>query len=279
MIYLYFWIAAQIILEMLPISSSGHLALLELLLKKYAAFDIKEYFSPKKVLSALYYFLHGPTLLIVTLFFFTSWRAYLFTSTGIAWHLIVALIIADSLTIMLYYYAKSRKTAIPLGLGFCITMAALFSTFWCTASKAITSVNFLDAALLGLAQGLAVLPGVSRLALTTGVGCWLGYSVADAFFLSWTMQVLLMAAAFIKSLKDLHQLGALKQVLNLPIGLVMLGSSGIGILIMNMMLRSTCQNYWYLFGWYMIVPLAIWIFLVVKKYGGNDAGFIQKGGD
>lgn len=278
MVYVYFWIAAQIIIEMLPISSSGHLTLLQMLLKKYAAFDIDAYFTHKKMLTAFYYFLHGPTLFVITFFFFRVWRAYLFSPAGIAWHLLGALVLADFITIVLYFTLKKMKATSPLGLGFIITMAALFLTVWCHCSKPIIQMNYIDAAVLGLVQGLAVLPGISRLAITTAAGCWLGYSVADAFFLSWTMHVPLMVAAFMKSLKDLHQLGALTQVLNLPLGLVMLVSSGISILIMKLLLQSACQNYWYLFGWYMILPLIIWIW-VVKKYGGNDAGYIQKGGN
>lgn len=260
MFYLYLWISAQIIIEMLPISSSGHLTLLELLLKKYASFDIRQIFFPPAILKSIYYFMHGPTLLIICAYFFAQWWRLVFTSAGIAWRLILCLVIADLITFIIYLVFKRTNITIPLGLGFIITAIFLFSTAWCSASKALSLLSFTDAAILGLVQGLALLPGVSRLAFTCSIGCWLGFSLADAFLLSWTMQAPLMAAAFAKSLKDLYELGALTQVLNLPIGLVMLVSSGVSFLALYGIGQMAHHITWYCFGWYMFVPLIIWIF-------------------
>lgn len=261
MFYLYLWVATQIIIEMMPISSSGHLMLLESLLKKYADFDIKNFFRSEKVLQAFYYFLHGPTLFIICGYFFSRWWNLVFSSAGIAWHLIFCLLIADFITFAFYLFFKKNKMSFPLGLGFIFTMIALFSTSVCSGSKSIALLSFGDAAILGFVQGLAFLPGISRLAFTCSVGCWLGFSLSDSFFLSWTMQVPLMAGAFAKSCKDLYQSRAIKQVLNLPIGLVMLVSSGIGILLMKLLLQMTAKNTFYLFGWYMFVPLILWMML------------------
>jgi undecaprenyl-diphosphatase len=256
--YIYLWIAAQIIVEMVPISSSGHLVLLELLLKKYAAFDIKKYFDPKTI-EAIYYFLHGPTLLIVSGYFFSQWWNLVFTDTGIAWNLILCLLIADFITAIIYFLFKKYCISIPLGFGFIITMIALFSTILCSGNKAAVLLSFTDAAILGFAQGLALLPGISRLAFTCGIGCWLGFSLSNAFFLSWTMQVPLMAAAFAKSCKDLYQSGSLAQVLNPQMGLVMLVSSGMSALAMYLLMQMAQNGTWYLFGWYMFVPLTVWL--------------------
>jgi undecaprenyl-diphosphatase len=265
MFYMYLWIAAQIIIEMLPISSSGHLALLELLLKKYASFDIKKFFASEKILQSIYYFLHGPTLLIVAIYFFSRWWNLFFRSNGIAWHLIVYLLIADFITGLMYLFSKKYKISIPLGLGFVITMIVLFSTSFCIGSKSVLLLSFFDAIILGFVQGLASLPGISRLAFTCSIGCWLGFSLYDAFFLSWTMQVPLMAAAFSKSCKDLYQIRGFTQVLNVPIGLVILFSSGVSVIVMKLLLQMTQNNTFYLFGWYMFLPLIVW--MVIKFEG------------
>ncbi len=290
MFYLYLWIAAQIIIEMLPISSSGHLLLLELLLKQYAACDIKKYFGNASILKSLYYFLHGPTLIIVCGCFFWRWWQLVLNVNGIAWNLMFCLVIADGITCLMYLASgflrnpfasmepvgrmekliklinhKKTTIAISLGLGFIITAIALFYTAWCSGGKTISLISYTDAAILGVVQGLALFPGISRLAFTCSMGCLLGFSLPDAFFLSWTMQAPLMAAAFAKSLKDLYELGALTQVLNLPMSLVMLGSSGISVLVMVIIMQMAQNNTWYLFGWYMGVPMLIWVFFDRKK--------------
>jgi undecaprenyl-diphosphatase len=278
MFYLYLWIAVQIIVEMLPISSSGHLLLLEFLLKKYASFDIQKYFVQEETLQSIYYFLHGPTLLIVCSYFFSCWWSLTFTTSGIAWNLIIYLLIANLISGLIYLFSKKNDVSIPLGLGFAITMILLFSTSLCVANKAVSLINFSDVVILGFAQGLAVLSGISRLAFTCSVGCWLGYSLYDAFFLAWTIQVPLMTAAFAKSCKDLYQMGALKQILNLPIGLVILFSSGVSICIMKLLLQMTQNNTFYLFGWYMPAPLIVWIWLI--KFGSkSNVRDIQKSGN
>lgn len=266
MLYLYLWVAAQIIIEMLPISSSGHLTLLELLLKKFAEFDIKKAFPNPDTLKAFYYFLHGSTLVIICGYFFSRWWNLIVSPKGM--QLIICLIIADLISLCCYFLFQKIKIRLPLGLGFLITAVALFSTAGCSGGLSIESLSFANAVILGLAQGIALLPGISRLALTCSVGCWLGFSLIDAFFLSWTMQAPLMGAAFAKSLKDLYELGALKQVLNLPVGLVMLGSSGISALILGILVQMIRNNTFYYFGWYMFVPVLVWMW-VIKKYGGN----------
>ena len=260
MFYVYVWIAAQIIIEMLPISSSGHLELLELFLKKFAGFDIKKAFPNPDPVKAFYYFLHGQTLIIICGYFFSRWCQLIVSPRGI--QLILCLIIADLITLCCYFLFQKIKIRFPLGLGFLITALALFSTAWCSGDISIELLSFTDAAILGLAQGLALLSGISRLALTCSIGCWLGFSLIDAFFLSWMLQAPLMAGAFAKSLKDLYELGALKQVLNLPMSLVMLGSSGISAVIMGILVLMIRNNTYYYFGWYMLVPLLLWIRLI-----------------
>jgi undecaprenyl-diphosphatase len=262
MFYLYLWIAAQIIIEMLPISSSGHLQLLQLWLKKHAGFDIHKIFAYPSDLKTVYYFLHAPTLLLISFYFFSDWLHLFFNNGSFNWKTAFCFILADSITAALFIIWKKYEPRFPLGLGFCITAAALFATAWCAGMRSIEFLSLSDALILGFAQGMALLPGISRLAFTCSIGCALGFSLYDAFFISWTLQAPLMAAAFIKSLKDLHQPAVRRQVLNLTAGLVMLGSSGISIFFMQQVLRMAKNNTWYFFGWYMFVPLLIWTYMV-----------------
>lgn len=255
--YLYLLVAAQIIIEMLPISSSGHLMLLDLFLKKYALNGSRQFFDTK-VVQAFYYFLHGPTLLIIIGYFSHRWLQLLIGPQGVSWQLLVYVIVADMVTALLYWLLKRYSLDLSLGIGFIITAIALLSTAWCSESRSLLTCSLADALILGAAQGIALLPGISRLAFTSSIGCLLGFCLYDAFFISWTLQAPLMAAAFLKSVKDLYQLRAFGQILNLPTALVMLTSSGLSIFIMGIVLHMAQSNTLYYFGWYMIIPCIAW---------------------
>lgn len=79
-----------------------------------------------------------------------------------------------------------------LGLGFLVTTLLLISTKWVKPGEAPTLPAW-GALLLGVVQGLSVLPGVSRSGATIAVALWLGVRKDRAFELS--MLVSLPAAS------------------------------------------------------------------------------------
>ena len=257
MFYIYIWIAAQIIGEMLPISSSGHLALLECFFKIHKNFDTNAFFEKQKIpLKDVYYFLHLPTLIVVTLYFGMRWISLVFHNGNIEFKPILWVFVADCVVALFYFGWQRIKINFPLVVGFAITMLALFFTAFCTSGSQI-EWQYRDALLLGIAQGIALLPGISRLAFTCAAGCWLGYSLVDSFFLSWAIQAPLMAAACAKSIIDLARAGKLAQLLNLRMGLVMLVSgiaSGAAFMLMVYMIHANTFFWW---GWYMFIPMML----------------------
>jgi undecaprenyl-diphosphatase len=86
--------------------------------------------------------------------------------------------------------AVDRWTESPLvvGLGFCFTTLVLASTRWVRNGEA-THPTPVGALLLGVAQGLAVLPGVSRSGSTIALALWLGVRRERAFTLSMLMSL------------------------------------------------------------------------------------------
>ena len=259
MSFIYLWIAAQIIGEMLPISSSGHLALLECFLKKYKNFDIHAFFEKQKVpIKDVYYFLHVPTLIVITLYFGMSWISLVFHKGSVEIKPIIWVFIADCIVALFYFGLQRIKVNFPLIIGFIITVLALFFTAFCSVNGSNLEWQYHDALLLGIAQGIALLPGISRLAFTCAAGCWLGYSLVDSFFLSWTIQAPLMAAACAKSIIDLIRSGKLAQLLNPRSGLVMLVSgiaSGAAFMLMVYMIHANTFFWW---GLYMFIPMMFW---------------------
>ena len=258
-IFIYCWIFAQIVLEMLPISSSSHLAILQSLFKKYFSFDVNNYFADKKIaIKPVYYYLHFPTLFIVLLYFGKHWLSLVFHDSIIDPTPIIWVMIADIITVLLYIMMHVIRIPFSIRIGFFITAMALFSTAWCAGGQPIIQWHYSDAIILGLAQGIALLPGISRLAFTCAAGCWLGFSLIDAFCLSWLIQAPLMFAAFAKSIKDLLQTGRLHEILNLPMSLAMLVSGGISYAVFLLVVSMINLHILYFWGWYMIVPFVVW---------------------
>ncbi|HOU92165.1 MAG TPA: undecaprenyl-diphosphate phosphatase [Polyangiaceae bacterium] len=190
--------ALQGLTEFLPVSSDGHLALAQLL------FDVEDGGLPLNVL------LHAGTLLATVIVLRARVRQSLLAggrgvirprqllgSVAGRDALVVALATLPTAVIgLLLRDPVERWTSSPLavGLGFLLTTIALASTRWAergddegpTASVAL---------LLGVVQGLAVLPGVSRSGLTIAVALWAGVRPARAFELSMLISLPAIAGA------------------------------------------------------------------------------------
>ena len=261
-IALYLWISLQIIGEVLPISSSTHLFLLELLLKKYRNFDINYFFERHSISKiTIYYFLHWPTFIVILFYFWPQLFSILFGFTLFNYKPLVWVVVADSITAFFFLLAQRVHIRFSLGLGLIITTASLFYTAFCTGNKEFTNWDLQDAFILGCAQSIALLPGISRLAFTCAVGCWLGYPLLDAFFLSWLLQLPLMAAACLKSVIELGHSANRNRILNWYTILIMIGSGCLSWYVLRGIIFIINAKYFYLFGWYMVIPFFVWLWL------------------
>lgn len=194
MLFFYLYIFFCIVLEMFPISSSGHLQLFVLFFQKAYGLIFSASF-----LSLLADLLHLPIALLFFLFFIHPFIA----QKGIFKHrfnLFLFIIVADGLT-SIFYLIISRIT-FPfyfLPIGFCITALVLFSLFFIKSSGS-AELTILRALGFGLVQGISLLPGISRFATTYTFCRWVGCFPEDAFTLSFSVQWPLLIAAGIKAI-------------------------------------------------------------------------------
>jgi len=211
MIYFFILIGTQIILESLPISSSGHVILVENFLKFFT--------SNKNILTSLNeietHLLHGPTIFIVALFFLNRWTILFYNKRcwSIAVKLTSFIFIADFITFLFYVLFKKciPISAFPIGVGFMISAIALFSLKFCLTEK-YKSINWKIAIVLGVTQGLSLLPGISRLGLTFTVARWMKIPSTKAFEFSFAMQWPLIVAGFLHGLKVLPQTSLINRI-------------------------------------------------------------------
>src|SRR3990172_6146444 len=174
------WIATQIITESLPISSSSHIKLLEIFFNWQP--DVPAHFDD---------FLHGPSLIVIALFFFNRWYGLLlggFQTISLLYATVVRVVIAATVTVAIYFFLHvvPLQQHFPLLIGLIITMLSLFSLWWCSRDN-YESPTITKAVVLGFAQGVALLPGISRLGFTYVVAHWLQWSPRHALEFSFAM--------------------------------------------------------------------------------------------
>jgi len=202
--------ALQGLTEFLPVSSSGHLALAQLL------FDVDEGSLTLNVV------LHAGTLLATLVFFHRrvwemttdSWRVL---TRRAAWpdasgahdaaFVVVASIPTAAIGLALRDHVEIwSRTPWVLGVGFLTTAAMLMSTRWVAPSD-MEKASLRLALLLGFVQGCAVLPGVSRSGSTITVALWSRVAPARAFELSMLMSLPAVFGAFLLELRHVVELG------------------------------------------------------------------------
>lgn len=229
-----FWLGLlQGISEFLPISSSGHLALAGIL------FGLEDAGLTLNVL------LHVGTLLATVAVLHrrladalsSGTRALfaprLFRSTPGGQDALFVLVASVptaliGLTVRDWVDAWTRSPFI-VGLGFFATGVLLVSTrFFRTGSIEHPSVQM--ALLLGVAQGIAVLPGVSRSGITIALALYLGIARGRAFELSMLMSIPAVLGAALVELP--HAASRLSELPTALFGAAIACISGVGAMLL-----------------------------------------------
>lgn len=252
--------------EFLPISSSGHLALAGML------FGIEDAGLTLNIL------LHVGTLvatavvlrrrlglaLLEGLRALSSPVRFRTTEGGQDALFVIVASVPTAVVGLLLRDAVSSWTSSPLvvGLGFLVTFGLLVSTLF-ARSGGIEHPGVRTAALLGLAQGVAVLPGVSRSGATIAVALFLGIRRGRAFELSMLMSVPAVLGAAILELPS--ALGAFHHL-----GPALFGAGVAcvsGVMAMLLLQRMVVAGY---FAWFSlwVLPVAIATLAMANSWPG-----------
>ncbi len=263
----YFLWNLHIILESLPISSSGHIELIN----NWIALRAKR--EPIAISSRTSYLMHIPTLIVVGIFLamHNAWTVATEGETTVEWLIsnmalvAIPMLIANTITFGCYLLLKlTKKPVWPLYVGFFITAGSLFSLFH-APQGAEAFLSYVGAAVIGIAQGFALLPGVSRLALTFVTGVWLGLIPASSFYFSLIIEFFLILGAVIKALSESSQLKEeYLSHLNWRSLVSLAFSSAIAYATLELVFYTAQNNTFAYFGFYLLV-LAIYLFLFCSQ--------------
>lgn len=221
----------QAVSEFLPVSSDGHLNL------------VQHFFHLTPSL-ALDVFLHAATFLSV-LFFFRRQTKYFFSHlnyivVGSIPAAIVGLFFKDQIEDLF-----ANPSLLPY--FFLITGLTVFSTKFIKSKNC--QLTYSKAFVIGLFQALAILPGVSRSGGTIFSALLLGLSPATAFNFSFALFIPVSVGAILLSLKDIFSESLINPV-NL---LVFIITSLVGVLVLSYLQKLVIKNKFWIFGLYVIV--------------------------
>jgi undecaprenyl-diphosphatase len=195
--------------EFLPVSSSGHLAVLSSILP-----GITELSSSDKLVISVFY--HFATLIAVCLYFrvqiLSYWKALMSRLKGQETEEFGEIVKIIILTVPTGIIGLGLKKAgieeIPIHgvlLALCVTGALVFSVDSLKEGK--VKMGLKEALILGLAQGIAVVPGISRSGSTIFTGVALGISREKMASLSFLMSIPAILAATLLETIELSQAG------------------------------------------------------------------------
>jgi len=186
----------QGVTEWLPVSSSGHLVLAQQFLgiEASVSFDIM---------------LHFATLLAVLVVFKREWQAVLESLLRLDFKsgegklgvlLAVATIFSGFLALFVVDYAESMfKNTFAVGIALIVTGFIVASTKFFKKKGKLDNKR---AALIGLAQGMAIIPGISRSGATISASLASGLKREEAIRFSFLLSIPAIAGATIYSMKD-----------------------------------------------------------------------------
>lgn len=200
----------QGVAEFLPVSSSGHLALLK------NALDLRGA-EEGPLLEVL---LHGGTLLAVLLFYrkrVAELLAGLLHRDHNAWIYAGKLLLACIPAGVLYFAAHDRLESAfesPRMIGGCLIGTGVFLLTLRYAEKRPEKVDLppqtqpkcWQALLIGLAQAVAILPGISRSGSTYTAARWLNVPAKEAFDFSFLTSIPLIGGAILLKLRHFGEL-------------------------------------------------------------------------
>ena len=244
--------------ELLPISSSAHLAIIPWIFD----WEVPEAFDVA---------LHFGTLLAIGIFFFKDWIEFIKggfkkvlkkeDSTGgrMFWYIVLATIPGGIIGFLLDHFVGDKLTT-PLIIAIALIIMGIILYFVDKNAKATTDYEHMSLKqtfLIGLAQSLAFIPGVSRSGVTMTTARLLKVDRTSAAKYSFMLSAPIVLAATIFKIKDF--------VFNVPFFIGVISSFIVGILVIKYLLKYLQKGSFKGFAIYRVIAGVIIIALTFIK--------------
>ena len=238
----------QGVAEFLPISSSGHLVLGKGLL------------GMQEMGMRIDIFLHVGTLIAIFAFYFAVIRRIL---VNLEWSYMLKVIVSAvpaGVVGVLFKDQLEAAFASPKMVGGALVFTGIVLTLTRFLPKGDGGVSFLRALWMGVAQAVAILPGVSRSGMTLAAARASKVEAEKSAEFSFLMSAPPIAgAAFLELLKSLKESGA-TETAEVSWGLTIYGcvlAAVVGYFSLKLLLKSLKGRWFWLFGPYCILAGAL----------------------
>ena len=241
----------QGIAEFLPVSSSGHLIL------------VQHIFNMPDNMMFFNIMLHIATLIAVCFVFrkkLMSLVRHPFSKDNLKLNLCLVLATAITVSFVLVFndFIESTFTARILPITFMITAIILFATSFIKNNN--RPIGYKSAATVGLAQGLAVIPGFSRSGFTISAALATGTDKQKAAEFAFLMSIPIIIAALVWELVR-HPV-SVEAIGWLPLSVAFITALLSGIFAIKFMLDVIKKIKLYWFSFYLIVIAIVALFIV-----------------
>lgn len=242
--------------EFLPVSSSGHLAVMKSVLELGEIpilFDV---------------LLHVATLIVVVVVF---WRrlAGIVVSIGrwmvrragdadrpnlrAALIILLATVLTGAIGVALNSFEFAGQPKVVSAL-FLVTAAILIGARFFRGSRTYSELSWKDAVVVGVAQGFGALPGISRSGISISAGRATGLGRQEAGEFAFVISVPAVLGALALTLRDAGELSAMVSLGSIVAGFV--AALVVGLAALLLLMRLVRHGRLYLFAIYL-VPLGI----------------------
>lgn len=254
--------------EFLPISSSGHLILLPRIFDWSGAIDSLEFDVA----------LHVGTTIAVIWFFWSDWvkiiKAFFINLkksrvTAEFESRLLLMILVGSIPAAIvglgfkeFIEENTREPILVASTLFIFALVLLFSDKFGSKARNFKQIGWIDAAVIGLAQSLALIPGVSRSGITISAGLIRGLEAVSATRFSFLLSTPAIIGAAILSIGDSTDV---VRSGNLTIMLIGVAAAAItGWLTIKLLLKFVAKNSFNIFvGYRIILAIILLVFFAL----------------
>lgn len=232
----------QGITEWLPISSSGHLVLFQ----EWLGLDVPIIFD---------IMLHVATLSVILLVFWKEARGILGAALRLDFKSkdgkMLLFIISGSIPtaiiglVFLDFFKGLFQNANAVGIALIINAVVLFLTRF---ADGIKKLKLPDALLIGIAQGIAITPGISRSGITISTGLFRGIEKKTLAAFSFLLSVPVIIGAAVLESRDL----VVEDIAIMPLLAGMVVSVVVGYLSLRLLLKVVMKQKLHLFSYYCL---------------------------
>lgn len=242
--------------EFLPISSSGHLAIFQF------------FFGIKKPILLFDILLHVATLVSILIFFWKDIvNLILFKKPRLAILIITASVPTAAIGFLFKDFFEGMFTSIGfvgcmlILTGIWLLVASIVDRILVVKTSDEGYINWWQALLIGLAQGIAIAPGISRSGATISTALICGVKRNDAVRFSFILSIPAILGAFFFKIKDVN-------LEVMPVGILttlvaMVFAAITGIFSIKFLLKILNWGRLYIFSVYCIA-IGLWVYIASR---------------